>query len=147
MVTEPLPPFSVSSGSAAVKLSQFVHLPSSGSLPLEDVGAVSEDSGAESEDETAEEFAEDSEVDSEEVATFPEELDSSLGEEDFDSEDVFSEFEDLTSAESSIDELDICEFSLEAVSTSRADDESSPQATMPAPTRALKQKTRARFLI
>jgi hypothetical protein len=140
VVTEPLPPFSVNSGSAAVKLSQFVHLPSPSSSSLEDTGA-------ESEDETAEEdVAEDAGTDSEEVTTFSEELDSTLDEEGFESEDFFSELEDLAPAESSTEELDVSELSLESVSEALAD-ESSPQATMPAPTKAPKQKTRARFLI
>jgi hypothetical protein len=64
-----------------------------------------------------------------------------------DSEDAFSELEDLAPAESSAEELDKSELSLEGVSAALADEESSPQAIKPAPTRALKQKARARFLI
>jgi hypothetical protein len=41
------------------------------------------------------------------------------------------------------EELDSSELSLESVSAALADEESSPQATMPAPTRAQKQKARA----
>ena len=143
MVTEPLPPFSVSSGSAAVKLSQFVHFPSS-----DDVGAESEEAGATLDEETSDATdEEDSGADSEDFATSSEEPGSALDEEGFDSEDIFSEFEDLAPAELSVEELDVSELSLEGVSVAFVDDESSPQATMPAPTRALKQKTRARFLI
>ena len=88
---------------------------------------------------------EDTGADSEDFATFSEEPGSVL-DESFDSEDVFSELEDFAPAESSAEELDKSELSLEGVSAAFAD-ESSPQATMPALTRALKQKTRARFLI
>ncbi len=132
----------MSSGSAAVKLSQFVHLPSS-----DDAGAESEEAGATLDEETSDATdEEDSGADSEDFATSSEEPGSVL-DESFDSEEVFSELEDFAPAESSAEELDKSELSLEGVSAAFADDESSPQATMPAPTRALKQKTRARFLI
>ena len=131
----------MSSGSAAVKLSQFVHLPSS-----EDVGVEPEEVCATLDEEASDATdEEDTGADSEDFATFSEEPGSVL-DESFDSEDVFSELEDFAPAESSAEELDKSELSLEGVSAAFAD-ESSPQATMPALTRALKQKTRARFLI
>jgi hypothetical protein len=113
----------------------------------DDAGAESEEAGATLDKETSDATdEEDSGADSEDFATFSEEPGSVLDEEGFDSEDVFSELEDFAPAESSVEELDKSELSLEGVSAAFAD-ESSPQATMPALTRALKQKTRARFLI
>lgn len=127
----------MSSGSAAVKLSQFVHLPSS-----DDAGAESEDAGASLDEETSDATDEDDTgADSEDFATFSEELGSALDEEGFDSEDVFSEVEDLSPAELSIEELDDSELSLEGVSAALADDESSPQATRSAAEKATKAST------
>jgi hypothetical protein len=113
----------------------------------DDAGAESEDAGVTLDEEASDATdEEDSGADSEDFATSSEEPGSVLDEEGFDSEDVFSKLEDFAPAESSVEELDKSELSLEGVSAAFAD-ESSPQATMPAPTRALKQKTRARFLI
>ena len=125
----------MSSGSAAVKLSQFVHLPSSLTCPelvsgsSDDAGAESEEVGATLDEETSDATdEEDTGADSEDSATFSEELGSAL-DESFDSEEVFSELEDFAPAELFTEELDVSELSLEGVSAAFADDESSPQAT------------------
>ena len=66
---------------------------------------------------------------------------------DPDSEEVCAELDKSTSAElATTEELETNELSLEGVADALVD-ESSPQATMPAPTKTLKQKTRATFLI
>ena len=132
-----MPPFSVSSGSAAVKLSQFVHLPSS-----DDAGAESEETGATLDEETSDATdEEDSGADSEDFATSSEEPGSVLDEEGFDSEDVFSELEDFAPAKLSAEELDKSELSLKGVSAAFADEESSPQATRRAAEKATKAST------
>lgn len=107
-------------------------MPSSGVLLLEDAGAKLDEETSDATDE------DDTGADSEDFATFSEEFGSALDEEGFDSEDAFSELEDLAPAESSAEELDKSELSLEGVSAAFADEESSPQATMPALTKALK---------
>lgn len=124
-----------------------MHFPSSPLLSSEDAGAdlLLLDAG-----ETPEL---DSGADSEDIATFLEELDcfpeesaslelcASFSTDDegvFDSKEICEELDESTSAE-----LDRSALSLEGVSTALADEESSPQATMPAPTRAQKQKARA----
>jgi hypothetical protein len=122
-------------------------LPSSPSLSSEDAGASLDEEPSDTTDE------EDTGADSEEVATVFEELDcfpeesaslelcASFSTDDegvFDSEEICVELDESTSAE-----LDRSALSLEGVSTALADEESSPQATMPAPTRAQKQKAKA----
>jgi hypothetical protein len=99
-------------------------------------------------------------ADSEEAATTSEELDPSAGSVSLNVSEEISATEELVPSAGSLrpcsvlagtlvvsEELEANELSLDGASAALVDDESSPQATMPAPTRALKQKTRAIFLI
>jgi hypothetical protein len=107
----------------------------------DDAGAESEEAGATLDEETSDATdEEDSGADSEDFATSSEEPGSVL-DESFDSEEVFSELEDFAPAESSAEELDKSELSLEGVSAAFADEESSPQATRSAAEKATKAST------
>jgi hypothetical protein len=107
----------------------------------DDAGAESEEADATLDEETSDATdEEDSGADSEDFATSSEEPGSVLDEEGFDSEDVFSKLEDFAPAESSVEELDKSELSLEGVSAAFAD-ESSPQATRSAAEKATKAST------
>jgi hypothetical protein len=113
-------------------------LPSSPSSPL------SLDSAATLDEEISTATDEDN-ADSEEITAISEELDPSTDSMDV-SEETGKFTEELVPSAGSgtlivSEELDSSELSLESVSAALAD-ESSPQATRPTPSRALKQKTR-----